>query len=68
MKNYVIDRDRLGSVLTSLWDDCEDENVQICMSPSNQQITVTLDNTCVACIGVAEIVDEYDIVREIFNK
>lgn len=68
MKSYVIDKDRLGSVLTSLWDDCEGENVKICMSPRAQQITVIQDNACVACIGVAEIVDEYDIVREIFNK
>lgn len=67
MKTYVIDKENLSSVLESLWEKAKESNTQVTLNSVANQLTIVRDNELIAVVGVAEVVDEYDLIRELFN-
>ena len=67
MKTFVIDKERLSSVLESLWEKAKESNTQVTLNSVANQITIVRENELIAVVGVAEVVDEYDLIRELFN-
>lgn len=67
MKTFVIDKERLSSVLESLWEKAKESNTQVTLNSVANQLTIVRENELIAVVGVAEVVDEYDLIRELFN-
>lgn len=66
MKTFVISSERLDSLIEKLWEKSEERNVSICLTPKTRQVSVIEDNATVALIDVLDVVDEYDIVSDLF--
>jgi hypothetical protein len=67
MKTFVIDKENLSSVLESLWEKAKESNTQVTLNSVANQLTIVRENELIAVVGVAEVVDEYDLIRELFN-
>ena len=67
MKTFIIDKERLSSVLESLWEKAKESNTQVTLNSVANQLTIVRENELIAVVGVAEVVDEYDLIRELFN-
>jgi hypothetical protein len=67
MKTFVIDKENLSSVLESLWEKAKESNTQVTLNSVANQLTIARENELIAVVGVAEVVDEYDLIRELFN-
>lgn len=67
MKTFVIDKERLSSVLESLWEKAKESNTQVTLNSVANQLTIVKENELIAVVGVAEVIDEYDLIRELFN-
>jgi hypothetical protein len=67
MKTFIIDKENLSSVLESLWEKAKESNTQVTLNSVANQITIVRENELIAVVGVAEVVDEYDLIRELFN-
>lgn len=67
MKTFVIDKERLSSVLESLWEKAKESNTQVTLNSVANQLTIVRENELIAVVGVTEVVDEYDLIRELFN-
>lgn len=67
MKTFVIDKENLSSVLESLWEKAKESNTQVTLNSVANQLTIVKENELIAVVGVAEVIDEYDLIRELFN-
>jgi hypothetical protein len=67
MKTFIIDKENLSSVLESLWEKAKESNTQVTLNSVANQLTIVRENELIAVVGVAEVVDEYDLIRELFN-
>lgn len=67
MKTFVIDKENLSSVLESLWEKAKESNTQVTLNSVANQLTIVRENELIAVVGVAEVIDEYDLIRELFN-
>lgn len=67
MKTFIIDKENLSSVLESLWEKAKESNTQVTLNSVANQITIVRENELIAVVGVAEVIDEYDLIRELFN-
>lgn len=67
MKTFIIDKENLSSVLESLWEKAKESNTQVTLNSVANQLTIVKENELIAVVGVAEVVDEYDLIRELFN-
>lgn len=66
MKTYTIDKERLDNLLSTFWEEGSTRDIVIAFRPSKQLVTIIENDTTIAAINVAEVVDEYDIKSELF--
>ena len=67
MQTFTINKEDLKDMIESFWDQSAETNIQFCLNPQANQITVIKDNQTVSLITVAEVLDEYDAWRRITN-
>lgn len=68
MKKYNVDLERKDSLLESLWDEAMCYEGQVVLNPAKDLIVVSgKDNELLAEIKLIRVVDEFDIVNEIFG-
>lgn len=68
MKKYNVGLERKESLLESLWDEAMCNESQVVLNPAKNLIVVSnKDNELLAEIKLIRVVDEYDIVNEIFG-
>lgn len=66
MKSFVMSLDRLDSLIEKLWEKAEERDINIRISPKTKQVAVVENDATIALIDVLDVVDEYDIVSELF--
>jgi hypothetical protein len=67
MQTFTINKEDLKDMIESFWDKSAETNIQFCLNPQANQITVIKDNQTVSLITVAEVLDEYDAWLTITN-
>lgn len=67
MQTFTINKEDLKDMIESFWDKSAETNIQFCLNPKANQITVIKDNQTVSLITVAEVLDEYDAWLTITN-
>lgn len=67
MQTINISRDSLSDVLTTLYDECASIGATFKTDPLSDEIIVKLPNKEIK-IKIYDIVDAYDISRELFSK
>lgn len=67
MKTLTLNSEHLGAALDRLWAKGEELNFTVTLNPGTQQIKLTKDGEQLALVNVAHVVDDYDLVHELFN-
>lgn len=68
MKKYSVDLERKDSLLERLWDEAMCNEGQVVLNPAKNLIVVSSrDNELLAEIKLIRVVDEFDIINEIFG-
>lgn len=66
MNTYVMSSERLEGLIERLWEKAEGRDINICITTKDKRITVAEDGETIAMIEVHNVVDEYDIVSDLF--
>ena len=66
MKTFYVSRERLDSLIDKLWEKGEELGLRISLAPSEQTLRLFKDNDCIAAVTLLDVVDEYDIVADLF--
>lgn len=67
MKTFIVSNERLSNVLLTLWESCEENGARLDIDPAKGEIRVVdKGQTLLAKITALDVVDEYDLAREIF--
>ena len=66
MKTYVMSSDRLEGLVERLWEKAEERNISICITPKDKRLAVVENGATIAMIEMQNVVDEYDIVSDLF--
>ena len=68
MKKYNVDIERKESLLEALWNEAMCNERQVVLNPAQNLIVVSdKGNELIAEIKLIRVVDEYDVVQELFN-
>lgn len=71
MKTFFISADRLDSLIEKLWEKASErkdseKSLSFFIAPKKRQVSIAEDDKQVALINVLDVVDEYDIISELF--
>lgn len=66
MKTYVMSSERLEGLIERLWEKAEERDINICITPKDKRLAVVENGATIAMIEVWDVVDEYDIVSDLF--
>lgn len=66
MKTYVMSSERLEGLIERLWEKAEERDINICITPKDKRLSVVENGATIAMIEVWDVVDEYDIVSDLF--
>lgn len=69
MRTFNVDVETLAALLETLWNEaeCQDVQIEITLIPSKSQIVVADGEEELAQINLIKVVDEYDVVRDLFD-
>lgn len=71
MKTFFISSDRLDSLVEKLWEKASErkdseKSLRFCVAPKQREVSIIEDENTIAVVKVLDVVDEYDIISELF--
>lgn len=65
MKTFYVSRNNISDVLSMLWDECCELNLNVWINPAADEIRISRADATVATITTLPVSDEYDIKRQL---